>query len=365
MGGKYTLTVIGAGDRGNCYMRVIKEYFGDAFQWDTVCDLLPERMDKACEDYGFRRREASWEKAILDSRPDVVVIAVPAYFHCDMAMFAMRCGCHVLTEKPMDLSLAKCFALKECREQTGRVLAVGMQYRNMRYFRSVQRALEQNLFGENLMIAFSDIRETRAKIAMHDAVYGNGGPMVDMACHLFDLMRLYYGCDPVRVSCQWRGNAAGRPSLASIGTKAADACFMTVEFEDGALGEITMNWGLPQGVNSDLFCTITGSQGLSGPESVPFQAPLTVLVEGGEEVEVPCLPEDEDDLVNPERAVMRDFLAEIEGRGRAQVAEGHGIVCLAASLAALRSGALGRPVALEEIYRLRPTVAECMSAKEE
>jgi len=208
---KYRLTVIGAGDRGNTYMRMIQEYYNDSVEWDTVCDLQPERMDAAAEAFGFKTKEISWEKAILGSRPDIVIVATPAYFHCDMAMFAMRCGAHVLCEKPMDLSLSKCFALKECRAQTGKVLALGMQYRNGSWFRALQRAMEQGVFGENLMIHWADIREVRPKLAMHDAVYGNGGPLVDMACHLFDLMRLYYKADPVRVNCLWRGNAGNRP----------------------------------------------------------------------------------------------------------------------------------------------------------
>jgi len=364
MSKKYKLTVIGAGDRGSCYMRMLKQFYNDVVEWDTVCDILPDRMEKAAEQFGFQTKEAVWEKAILNSRPDIVLIATPAYFHCDMAIFAMRCGCHVLTEKPMDLNLAKCFALKECREQTGKVLAVGMQYRNIPSFRALQRAVEQRLFGENLMISFADIREVRPKVAMHDAVYGNGGPLVDMACHLFDLMRLYYGSDPVRVNCLWRNSAANRPALASVETKAVDACLMTVEYENGALGELMLNWGMAPGVSGEFFCTATGSEGLYATQPVPHQLPLVVFTEDFEETEVLPMPEDEEDLINPERAVFRHFLAEIEGSGKVQVSEEHGIVCLAASLAALRSGALGRPVTLEEIYRLRPTVLECMTAAE-
>ena len=364
MSKKYKLTVIGAGDRGNTYMGMIKEHYDELFEWDTVCDILPGRMDEAAETYGFRVKEAAWEKAILESRPDVVILAVPAYFHCDMAMFAMRHGCHVLTEKPMDLSLEKCFALKECRAETGKVLAVGMQYRNVPWFRAMQRAMEQKVFGDNLMIHWSDFRETRPKIAMHDAVYGNGGPLVDMACHLFDLMRLWYRSDPVRVYCQWRRNALHRPELDAVETKAADACLLTVEYENGSLGEIMLNWGLPFGVNDDLMCTVMGSQALFPCHAVPCDPPIEILIEDYEEAEVIPLPEDGEDLINPERAVMRHFLDEIEGGGKAQVSEEHGIVCLAASLAALRSGALGRPVALEEIYQLKPTVYECMTATE-
>jgi len=140
---------------------------------------------------------------------------------------------------------------------------------------------------------------------------------------------------------------------------------MTIEYANGALGEIMMNWGLPSGVNaSALMCTVTGSEGLFETQAVPDEAPVEILTEDWEIVEVSPLPEDEDDLVHAERAVFKYFLAEIEGTGTAQVSEEHGIVCLAASLAALRSGALGRPVTLEEIYRLKPTVHECMTATE-
>jgi len=356
---KYTVTVIGAGDRGGCYMNMIKNNYSDAVEWETICDILPDRMEKSFKEFGFKSKEASWEKAIRDSRADIVIIAAPAYFHCDMAMFAMRCGSHVLTEKPMDLSMAKAFALRECAEQTGKVIAVGMQYRNAPNERAVKRAIDRNLFGENLMIHYVTLRETRSKIAMHDAVYGNGGPIVDMACHYFDLMRWFFKSDPVRVNCQWRVNAIDRPTLSSIKTKAPDACFMMVEYENGSLGNIVMNWGLPEGLDA-ASCMITGSEGLYCSEKGAFH----VLTKGGEKIEVETLPEDADDLINAERAVMKHFLDEIDGKGKSQVSIEHGIVCLATSMAAIRSNALGRPVTLEEIYALRPTVEACMTAVE-
>jgi len=362
---KYKVTVIGAGDRGSCYMNALKKYYDGIIDWETVCDIQPDRMENAFTEFGFKNKEESWEKAIRSSRADFVVIAVPAYFHCDMAMFAMRCGSHVLTEKPMDLFLAKAFALKECAEQTGKAVAIGMQYRNLPQYRAAKHAIDQNLFGKNLMIHYTDIRETRPKIAMHDAVYGNGGSMVDMACHLFDLMRWYFNSDPVRVSCQWRANAVDRPMLKSIGTKAPDACFMIVEYENGSSGNIMMNWGLPEGLETSA-CTITGSEGLFTVTGglCSGDSPFCVLTKGGKSIQVDNLPEDADDLINPERAVIKHFLAEIEGEGKSQVSVEHGIICLATSMAAIRSGALGRPVTLEEIYKLRPTIKDCMDAME-
>lgn len=362
MNKKYRISVIGAGDRGTCYMNMLKRFYQDDLEWVTVCDILPDRLEKAYSEYGFAYKTPVWTDAIRNNTPDIVIIATPAYFHCDIAMFAMRCGCHVLTEKPLDLSLSKCFALEECQKQTGKVLGIGMQYRNSENWRSLKHAIDKGLFGSNLMMHFSDIRETRPKIAMHDARYGNGGPMVDMACHLFDLMRWYYGCDPVKVTANWRANALERPTLKSIETKAADACFMTVEYENGSLGQIMMNWGLPTGVADGLFSIVTGSEGLIGSHRVGSTKTAEVKTEGGKIVSVSVEPEDADDLIHAERAVFKHFVDEIEGTGKAQTSIREGILCLATSMAALRSGVLGRTVTIEEILKERPTIAECLTA---
>ncbi|OGO79685.1 MAG: hypothetical protein A2Y21_04880, partial [Clostridiales bacterium GWC2_40_7] len=308
----------------------------------------------------FAIKTVNWEEAIRTSQPDIVLIATPAFYHCDMAMFAMRCGAHVFTEKPLDLSLSKCYALDECQRQTGRVLGIGMQYRNIAVHRNVKRAIEQDLLGNNLMMQLTDIREVRPKIAMHDAQFGNGGPMVDMACHFFDLMGWYYQCDPVSINAQWRVNAINQPSLASIVHKSPDACFMTVLYENGSLGNIMMNWGLPQKANGGLFSFITGSKGFINRYSGSPDGTNQVVVEGGITKQISPSAEDEDDLINPERAVMKHFMDEIEGKGKVQTSIRQGIVCLAASMAAIRSSVIGRPVLLSEMMKKKPTVLDCM-----
>jgi predicted dehydrogenase len=357
---RYSISVIGAGDRGNCYMGMISEYYDGEIEWSTICDILPDRLEKACTTYGFKYKTDKWETAIKEHTPDIVIIAAPAYHHCDIAIFAMRCGCHVLTEKPLDLSLAKCFALEECQQQTGKVLAIGMQYRNMEKYRSLKHVFEKGLLGTNLMMFFSDIRETRPKIAMHDAKYGNGGPMVDMACHIFDIMRWFFNSDPVKVSCQWRKNSIDRPSLSSIENIAADACIMIVEYENGSVGNIMLNWGLPDKIFDAQYCVITGSDGLIAAHDLWSSKTAQVITSGGIVVSVGTIPEDADDLINSERTVFAHFIAEIEDTGKAQCSIHDGILALATSMAALKSGAEGRPVSLCEIIDTRPTVLDSM-----
>ena len=97
---KYKITVIGAGDRGNCYMSALKNHRAENVEFLGVCDILSDRLGKAFDDYGFGSRFTDWKEAVASTKPDIVIIAAPAYFHCDMASFSMDNGCHVLTEKP-------------------------------------------------------------------------------------------------------------------------------------------------------------------------------------------------------------------------------------------------------------------------
>ena len=356
---KYKITVIGAGDRGSCYMSMLKNYRADAVEFAGVCDILPDRLDKAYETYGFTSKFTDWKEAISATKPDIAVIAAPAYFHCDMASFAMDCGCHVLTEKPFDLDLKKCFALKEKQKETKKSLAIGLQYRNTRYHRAMKHMLDCGALGKNLIITYTDVRDTRPKIAMHDARYGNGGPMVDMSCHLFDLMRWFYKSDPKSASAIWKINAIDREQLSSIEFKAPDSCVMIIEYDSGGVGEIMMNWGLPPGTGGDFAANASGSEGyvkLGNPGG-------DVTVYSGVGAKTFTVEEsDNGDLVNAELAVYDHLIAEIEGRGKAQASFDEGILSLATSMAAIKSGAQGRIVTIKEILDEKPTIEQCMQS---
>ena len=360
MNNKYRITVIGAGDRGGTYMNMLDKYYKEDAEMLCVCDILQERQEKAYNDYNFKLQESNWQKAIECSQSDIVIIAAPAYLHCDIAAYAMEHGAHVLTEKPFDLDLAKCFALREVSRRTGKKLAIGLQYRNIFTYRAMKHLFNANILGTNRMTVFNDMRETRFKTAMHDAVYGNGGPMVDMACHLFDLMRWYYECDPVSVYCKWSKSATKRQSLEAIENKAADTGVMTITYADGSLGVITMNWGLPEKVNGQYMTYTAGSEALVNVHAIQGDKLPEAIVKGGETVAYSVPEEEMAEMENPEKTVFDYFVKDIENKGKSQASFEDGIISLACSLAAMKSGVLDRPVTLAEIYKEQPTIFEAM-----
>ena len=85
---------------------------------DSDGDTLRRRTDAAVVP-GF-----SDYRDLLQSAPDVVVVALPHHLHCDMAVAALEAGCHLLVEKPLAVSVEQCRTLLQAARRARRVLAV-------------------------------------------------------------------------------------------------------------------------------------------------------------------------------------------------------------------------------------------------
>lgn len=352
------IALLGAGDRGKLYCGAFKKIDGTRFV--SVFDPQADRTANAVTEYGFTTPCTDFQSAVNAPGVTVVVIASPAYFHPEEAIYAMERGKHVICEKPMALSLASANEMIATAKKHNVVLTIGLQYRNIHGYRKFKRAIENGSIGRPVLARFSDVREMRPKRAMHDAQNGNGGPLVDMSCHFLDLMRWYFDSDPVRVSCRNFAFAADRPELAHIAYKAPDTGVMVVEFASGDIGEISVCWGLPPQVNGELKYDALGPLGM-----LVFKDDKVTRTTEGNVVEEVAL-DDADTAItqDAELSVVREFLGAIEGKGAPSTGGNEAAVALATSLAALRSAAQGRPVTIAEIITDAPSVVGAMSAVE-
>ncbi|MGE5557336.1 MAG: Gfo/Idh/MocA family protein [Bacillota bacterium] len=361
MTNKYGLALIGAGDRGGVYCRTLKRIPGINFI--SVCDLIPERAADYRQKYGFLHACGDYREAVGKEGVDLVFICAPAYFHPEMAIYAMQKGKHVYSEKPMALSLKDGAAVIETEKSLGAKLGFGLQYRHMGGFRKVKTAVKDGLLGRPVLMRFSDVRELRPKRAMHDAEHGNGGPVVDMCCHFIDLMRWFFDADPVRITARGFTFAYGRPEISRFEHKALDTAVIIIEYSSGDIGEISICWGLPPGINSPAKYDILGPKGILHPDQAEGVEKIICGTEGNQACEIKLSPAEEEESGNPELYLAQKFLRYIEGDGGFPTGSGEAYIALAASLAALKSAATGRPVLLEEILKERPSVIDCMSAK--
>lgn len=343
---QYGIAVIGAGDRGTVYSNAWSKF--ENARLIAICDIIPERAVKLKEKYGYAAIYTEYKNAIDRDDVDIVTVCVPTYFHPEMSIYAMKKGKHVISEKAMALSLQEATDMINSACENNVKLAIGLQYRYISQFKKIKKVIEEDIIGRPVLMHFSDVREIRPKITMHDAKCGNGGPLVDMCCHYYDLMRWFFKSDPDMVMSSNFTFAKDRIELTSISHKAPDTASIIVKYKSGDMGNIAITWGLPPKVNGSSICEAFGPKGLLKVE----KDGVKVVLEGGVEKEILL----EEDIPGSEEMLISEFIDAIENNREPETGGIEGQVALATSLASLKSAAENRPVKISEIFKENPCV---------
>lgn len=105
----------------------------------AVADTDRNRLDATAARFGIARRHTEPEAVLADPAIEAVAICVPVAAHAELAVAALESGRHVLVEKPLAVSLAEAERMVAAAARSGRVAAVGF---NFRCHRLVARARE-------------------------------------------------------------------------------------------------------------------------------------------------------------------------------------------------------------------------------
>jgi len=258
--------IIGCGGIGGHHAKTIAALPGAKLV--AVCDIRPERAKALAEKHGC---DGYGDYAAMLARDDVQVVNVctPSGLHADNALAAAEAGKHVITEKPIDVSLEKVDRLIDRCEKKGVKLACIFQHRFDPDARRVKRAIEEGKFGQ-LLFGNASVKWYRAQgYYDSDEWRGtwalDGGVLSNQAIHYLDQIVWFMG-DVAEVT------------FAEIGTKARDMEAedigqATVRFSSGAWGSIqasTLTWpGLATRIE---VCGTNGSAVLEGDRLAFFKA---------------------------------------------------------------------------------------------
>jgi len=321
------VAVIGAGDMG---ARHARHWAATGARIAVVCDPDEARSADLAAAYGAHAAADPIE-AVARPGVDVVSVCTPTYLHAPVAIAALEAGRDVLCEKPVALTLADADAMAAAERSSGRRLRIGF----MRRFDPVWRRVESDVaeLGAPVMAQATLAAGVRPKLLMHDA-RANGGPVIDMACHLFDRWERVFGVPPVRISARGHTFGAGKPELAGIEHVALDTVQVSLDYGKAGSGQIQLSWGLPSGIPAVERHTYVGPDGLIDTDGTTVQ-----LVRGAE----PSVYRR--DGVDAWAEQIRAFARELDGDGPQGLADVQaGTRALRASLAVLAAVRDARPV---------------------
>jgi predicted dehydrogenase len=172
----------------------------------------------------------------MAARADVQVINVttPSGGHLEPALAAIRAGKHVVVEKPLEITPARCDQITSEADKHRVKVAAIFQGRFGAGAQTVKAALDAGRFGR-LVLASADVKWHRTTDYYKTAWKGTwdldgGGALMNQAIHGVDLLQWFAGL-PTEVSGRFTRRV-------HTGIQADDTTVATLQFPDGALGTI-------------------------------------------------------------------------------------------------------------------------------
>lgn len=175
-----------------------------------------------------------YEQFLAHPGLQVVNLCTPSGNHAAEGIAAARAGKHVLTEKPIETTLAKSDALIAACDEAGVRLGVIFQSRFLPAVQRIKQALDENRLGK-LMLGDAIVKWYRAPEYYADSWHGTqaldgGGALINQAIHTVDLLRWLVG--PVETAFAMKG-ALRYPQI-----EGEDTLVASLRFQNGALGVI-------------------------------------------------------------------------------------------------------------------------------
>lgn len=222
----------------------------------AVCDLDEKRRDRAIAEIGCDAY-ADYTELLDRDDVDVVVTMLPSGMHADFGIEAAERGKHVVTTKPMDVTVEKCDALIEACEKNNVKLLVdfGQRYRDIN--RKIKKAIDMGTLGKIILGEFR-LKWYRAE-SYYKGWHGTweldgGGSIMNQGVHQLDLLQWFLG--PVE---SVRGHFG---IYAHENVETEDLTMAWLKFKSGAVGNIVTTTTCPK--NSTTMIQIHGTNGVVG-----------------------------------------------------------------------------------------------------
>lgn len=218
-------------------------------------------------------------------------------------------GIHIMLDKPLVTSLEEYERVLEVSVRSGMKIGLMLTERFSPPVRRIKQLIDDGTLGDIVSLIFSKPHkltpETRE--SWHFDKVQNGGPIVDLMIHDFDLIRWLTGSEVVKTMGMMKvGDREGYPDL-------YDDARLLVQMENGVTAALMADWWTPAAYPcfGDERIVCTGTKGrcvayLTGEPRLHPEPFLTLSTETARE-----------DILSPlpaSRGLMEDFLEQLAGR---------------------------------------------------
>ncbi|MBB3999431.1 Gfo/Idh/MocA family protein [Aureimonas pseudogalii] len=240
---RFNVAVIGCGI-GRSHIKEGYRTHPDLFEVRALCDLDPARLAAVADEFGIKRRTASFTEVLAMDDVDIVDICTPPATHKGMILDALASGRHVICEKPLVGSLKEIDEIIDAETRArGRLMPI-FQYRYGDGAMQAKRIIAAGIAGK----AYVGTAETLWKRTAD--YYDNpwrgrwkselGGVLMTHAIHMHDLVTFLLGpVDRVFARTATRVNAIEVEDCVSLSLAMASGAFVSATATLGSQDEIS------------------------------------------------------------------------------------------------------------------------------
>lgn len=185
--------ILGAG-------RIARNAFLPAVSAADNAELIAvaSRERARAEGFGAARSYEGYDGLLDDDDVEAVYIATHNGLHHSLAIKALQCGKHVLSEKPLACTAAECREMIDVARACDRLLIEGFMYRYHPQITEARRLLLRIGAVKSIEASFS-YRIRHADDVRLNAEWGGGG-LLDVGCYCVNICRLFFEAMPRTVT---------------------------------------------------------------------------------------------------------------------------------------------------------------------
>ncbi len=249
------LGFIGAGGIAGFHLRnlrSVKEAVVVAFA-DPNLDAAKQRATEV----GLKVKEgktvfADWQEMLDKVAMDAVVILSPHTVHCEQILASLKRGLHVLTEKPMVVTVSEARKVIAAAKETGKTVVVSYQRRFMSPFRFIREQVAKGNLGDLFFVesfVAQGWQRGTANTWRQDPKQSGGGFLMDTGSHIVDFTLWSVSAKPIAVTATLSNNGAPVEINDIVG----------IEFANGTLASIVT---VGSAISFFEHYTFVGSEGV-------------------------------------------------------------------------------------------------------
>jgi len=183
MGKKHNIGIVGLGGMGSAHAEWLQG-IKDEVNLVGSFDIAAARQEYA-KSIGIKAFD-SFEALLADEVIDIVLIATPNNYHCEIAIKALRAGKNVICEKPVMMNSAELEKVLKVADEEKKLFVVHQNRRWDEDFRIIKNLYETGSVGQVYRIE-SKVHGSRGIPGDWRATkVAGGGMMLDWGVHLLD-----------------------------------------------------------------------------------------------------------------------------------------------------------------------------------